>query len=143
MITAGTLYRFRRNDLGAALERVPQQVRPRGLYRMDKSQIQGAVLRAAALPDVAAMVEAMAEKIENPHRAIRARGGGMTAAEARRLALEDAAAIADRLAGDDTRRALGANAAIVANQIATAIRALIPKPSQAQACQTPPQEPHR
>lgn len=70
MIAPGTLYRFRRNDLIAALERVPQQVRPAGLYRLDKSQLQDAVLRAAALPEVAAMVEAMAEKIENPHRAL-------------------------------------------------------------------------
>lgn len=74
MITPGTLYRFRRNDLLAALERVPQQVRPKGLYRLTKDEMKDRLLwTAERLPEVALMVQQMANKLENPQAAILAR----------------------------------------------------------------------
>jgi hypothetical protein len=65
----GLIAKFRRNDLIAALERAPQQVRPKGLYRLSKDDLQAELLRAMnRLPDVAEMVAKMATKIDNPYR---------------------------------------------------------------------------
>jgi hypothetical protein len=66
-ITAGTIYKFRRNDLIAALERVPQHVRPVGLSRLSKDDAANELMRISRkLPDVAEMVESMADKLERP-----------------------------------------------------------------------------
>jgi hypothetical protein len=69
MFSVGTLSKFRRNDLIAALEHCPQQAQPRAFRSLSKQDLFCSVLDAArAMPEVATMVENMAQKIENPYR---------------------------------------------------------------------------
>jgi hypothetical protein len=69
-MTPGTIYKFRRTDLIAALDRVPQNVRPRSLRSLSKDDLANELLAIArALPHVAEMVEEMAQRLERPYSA--------------------------------------------------------------------------
>lgn len=65
-MTSNAINKFHRTDLIAALERVPQTVKPRSLSRLSKSDLQRELRRVArAFPHVAEMVEEMATRPES------------------------------------------------------------------------------
>lgn len=67
MITPGTLYRFRRNDLIAACERMSQQAQPKAFRRLTKDELRAEVLWVAERDEgFGREVLAMAERLEVP-----------------------------------------------------------------------------